>query len=103
MQEKHEKQIIPVKGEKFWPSGWLSLGIAGKLYYELTDSNQAYAAHKNVPDSTPMNDFIFAVLTAHEGEQSEEEREKVCVQFTGLQYRAMCIARCQTLWGETNF
>lgn len=75
---KHEKQIIPVKGEKFWLSGWLSLGIAGKLYYQLTDSNQAYTAHKNVPDSTPMNDFIFAVLTAYEGEQSEEEREKVC-------------------------
>ncbi|XP_031561227.1 uncharacterized protein LOC116297189 [Actinia tenebrosa] len=73
---KHEKQIIPVKGEKFWPSGWLSLGIAGKLYYELTDSNQAYTPHKNVPDSTPMNDFIFAVLTAYEGELSEEEREK---------------------------
>jgi hypothetical protein len=75
---RNEKQIVPVKGEKFWPSGWLSLGIAGKLYYELIDSSQAYAPHETVPDSNPMNDFIFAVLTAYEGQQSEEEIEKVC-------------------------
>lgn len=74
---KCQKVIVPVKGEKFWPSGWLSLGIAGKLYYELIDANQAYTHHPNVPDSNPMNDFIFAVMTAMQGEQTEEEKEKV--------------------------
>lgn len=81
---KCEKQIVPVKGEKFWPSGWLSLGIAGKLYYELIDETQAYTHHKTVTDSNPMNDFIFAVMTAMQGGQTEEEREKVgqsCIYF----------------------
>ncbi|KAK3749690.1 hypothetical protein QZH41_014968, partial [Actinostola sp. cb2023] len=86
---KSQKFIVPVKGEKFWPSGWLSLGIAGKLYYELIDSNQAYSHHPNVPDSTPMNDFIFAVMTAMQGEQSEEEREQADIAALTKQIEAV--------------
>ncbi|EDO33105.1 predicted protein [Nematostella vectensis] len=76
----NQKQIIPVKGAKFWPTGWLAVGIAGKLYYEMLGQQQAYNPYPNVPDSTPMNDFIFAVMTALEGEKTEEEREKAEIQ-----------------------
>ena len=69
------KKIIPVNGAKgFRPAGWLALAIAGKLYYVLQDEGQAYAAHRDVPDSNPMNDFIFAVFA--EDPPPEEEVEK---------------------------
>ena len=72
------KKIVPVKGvEGFRPSGWLALAIAGKLYYELTNYSQAYSAYPNVPDSNPMNDFVYAVCAKPYPHEDEVERAEI--------------------------
>jgi hypothetical protein len=58
------KRVVPVMGHAGALCDWLSLAIAGKLYYPLLSRDVAYRPHTNVPDSTPMNDFIYAVQTS---------------------------------------
>lgn len=75
------KKIVPVKGiEGFRPSGWLALAIAGKLYYEILNQGQAYTAYPNVPDSNPMNDFVYAVYSKPYPQEDEVE----CAEIAAL-------------------
>ena len=69
----HRKEIIPVIGaKKYKPSGWLSLAIAGKLYYDMPDRESAY---KKFYDSSLINNFRYAVEAFLQPHPSEEERE----------------------------
>ena len=73
-----KKKIVPVNGVRgFHPSGWLALAIAGKLYYVLLDQGQAYEHHPRVPDSNPMNDFVYAVLAADPPTEDEVEQAEL--------------------------
>jgi hypothetical protein len=70
-----KKRILPVKTSKdFYPSGWLALAIAGKLYHSLFDEAQATTAFY---DSNPLRDFSYAVHFLLESQHTEEEREKL--------------------------
>ena len=69
----YRKEIIPVIGAtKYKPSGWLSLAIAGKLYYDMPDRESAY---KKFYDSSLINNFRYAVEAFLQPQASEEERE----------------------------
>lgn len=73
-----KKKIVPVKGvEGFRPTGWLALAIAGKLYYEILNEDQAYRAYTNVPDSNPMNDFVYAVYLKPYPHEDEVEKTEI--------------------------
>ena len=44
-------------------TGWVALGIAGALFYELPNKTAAFKHHKDVPDSFPMNGNGFTFLS----------------------------------------
>ncbi|PAA71651.1 hypothetical protein BOX15_Mlig033212g1 [Macrostomum lignano] len=70
------KEVVPVnavpKAQKWRPSGWLALAVAGRLYHRLSDEASAAEQHY---DSTPLKDFVAAVQAGLQDRPTEEEAE----------------------------
>eukprot|EP00301_Raphidiophrys_heterophryoidea_P021343 c5803_g1_i1.p1 GENE.c5803_g1_i1~~c5803_g1_i1.p1 ORF type:complete len:649 (+),score=127.96 c5803_g1_i1:255-1949(+) len=66
-------KTVPVIGiDKYNPTGWASLAIAGVLYHVLVSEEQA---RTKFFDSFPLNDFVYACKSALHPPASEEEKE----------------------------
>lgn len=76
---KLSKKIVPVSITRAWkPTDWLSLVIAGKLFFRIMSKEQAYSKKY---DSTPINDFVIEVLTDLTHQFSMSEREKELINY----------------------
>lgn len=71
------KQLIPVSVTRAWkPCDWLSLVLAGKLFFRIMDKSQAY---KPIHDSNPMKDFIYEIIKTISPKPSISERDKTLI------------------------
>lgn len=72
------RDIIPVKvDENYYERGWLATALAGLLCHEIYNNDQAYKENPFVPNTTPMNDFVEAVLSPAPPSQEEADAKEL--------------------------
>lgn len=66
-----------VSAEKFTPSGWLALAMAGKLFYEMKNETEAFSRNPKITETSKMNDFIVSIVANLNNISDESGREEM--------------------------